>query len=183
MSKLSCIPKQKCIPKPSNYCVSQEKADDIYGFTPNWPDDWNNTRACHIPMSSLSQDIGEDHERQNPHTFLPGSLLNHTVDENPTSYPIYSINHMMRNIPQHNTVLVAPETRSELYLECTLSARWLLVEKYQQNNFEISSGGSSLVQQEDRQGYPEISMLESQGDMASDNPSKKKPNRILSTLV
>ena len=105
------------------------------------------------------------------------------MDANPTSFPIYNINHMMRNIPQHNTVLVAPETRSELYLECSLSARWLLVEKYQGNNFEISSGGSSLVEHENRQGYPEILMLESQCDMTSDDPTKKKPNRILSTLV
>ena len=160
--------------------MSQDNPDDIYGFTPNWPHDSNNTRACHIPMSSLSQDIGEDDERQNPHFFIPGRLIDHTNTNTP-SLPIYNINHVMRNIPQHNTVLVAPETRSELYLECTLSARWLLVEKYQGNNFEISSGGSSIVEQEEKQRYPEVSML--QCEMTSNDTPRKKPNIILSTLV
>ena len=162
---------------------TDDNGEDIYGFTPNWPHDWNNTRACQVPMSSLSQDVGEDQPQHTDDAFLSNPYSPHTLEANPTSLPIYSINRVMRNMPPHNTVLVAPEATSELYLECTLSARWLLIERYPENGFQMSSGGSSINDCEWRSSYLEQPSLQYHSSAMTEDINKKKSRKILSTLV
>ena len=186
MSKLSCIPKKKRISKSINSCVTQDEneSDDIYGFTPNWPHDWDNTRAdCHFPMSSLSQDIGEDAHKNYVDKFqFESDLPNAIIDAQETGFPICNAKRVLRNMPQHNTVFVTPEASSELYLECTLSARWLYIERQPENKLHISSGGSSIVDPTLNKPYLEESTLMIQNEEMSVT-AKKKSKIILSTLV
>ena len=184
-STLSCIPRRSCKPKSVNYCGTNpdENAEDIYGFTPNWPEDWNNNRACQVPLGSLSQDTGEEQQFQNDEAFTSYTNQTDAFEVNPTPLPIYSINRVMRNMPSHNSVLVTPEVTSELYLECTLSARWLLIERYPDNGFHMSSGGSSIGDSQWRQPYTEHPEIQYQNPITSGYTKKKESRTILSTLV
>ena len=184
-SNLSCVPRKRFTKKSKKYCVTKpdENVEDIYGFTPNWPHDWNNTRACQVPLSSLSQDIYEEQQTHQNDAFISDHYGNPPFETSPTSLPIYSINRVMRNMPPHHSVLVTPEATSELYLECTLSARWLLIEKYPQNGFQMSSGGSSLPDSGWTQPYPEQPQIEHQNFAMSEDGNKKEKRKILSTLV
>ena len=184
-STLSCIPRRSCKPKSINYCGKDpdENIEDIYGFTPNWPEDWNNSRACQVPLSSLSQDAGEEQQFKKEGAFISYPNQADAFEVSPTRLPIYSINRVMRNMPSHHSVLVTPEATSELYLECTLSARWLLIERYPANGFHMSSGGSSIGNNEWRQPYTEHPEIQYQSFITSDDSEKKECTKILSTLV
>ena len=180
---LNCLTKKKLLRKSKYMCVTDhddDASDDIYGFTPNWPDDWNNTHtACHFPMSSLSTDIEAEHHKEEDNLSDDNSLSNRFFDSNEPISPLCNINKVLRDMPQHNKVFVTPKANSELYLECTMSARWLLVEKSQEKGFEISSGGSSAFSHE----IMHPNLTKSIMHIQNYGEDKKNRKRILSTLV
>ena len=166
-------------------CVTRrttDKSDDMYGFTPNWPHDWERVQFCDAPMSSLSLDTREDyHQESMMRNGVSSSRLGSTVDAKETNLPIYNINRTFRDMPMHNTVFVTPETNSELYLQCTLSARWLLIEQYSGNKLDMSSGGTSIIDKHCKKPCLE-DFHQSQHNQLC-HQTKKELNKRLSTLV